>query len=310
MEVIKKESSLPDGMTPVVTLGNFDGIHLGHQKILSTVVRRAKTLKVPSMVYTFDPHPLQVVAPDKSPPLILSLEDKIAFVESCGIDFFVLARFTRELAALHPRDFAEQVLMRRLGAREVCIGQGFSFGQGRSGDVGSLAEFGKKLGFTVRAVAPCTRGGQVVSSSRIRRLVQAGEVKKAGALLGRPFYIRGSVVEGDSRGRGLGFPTANIRPFGELIPAGGVYAGIVIHDGARYGGIINIGSAPTFGGDGKQMRIEAHILGFNGDIYGSAISVEFIKKLREERAFSDSKALIRQIKSDRLRAEKIIIKVI
>ncbi|MFQ5354213.1 MAG: bifunctional riboflavin kinase/FAD synthetase [Thermodesulfobacteriota bacterium] len=310
MKVIKKESSFRSEVAPVVTLGNFDGIHLGHQKILSSVVKRAQSLNAPGMVYTFDPHPLKVVAPHKCPPLILGLEDKIALVEASGIDFFVLARFTRELAALHPRDFAEEVLAGRLGAREVCVGKDFSFGRGRSGDISSLKEFGGKLGFSVRPIPPCTRGGLVVSSSRIRGLILAGEVKMAAALLGRPFFIRGRVVPGDSRGRELGFPTANIEPLGDLIPSGGVYAGLVTVAQERYGAIINIGSAPTFGGDGKTMRIEAHILGFSGDIYGSAVSLQFIKKLRDEKAFGDSKALIRQIKADRSRAEKVLHKEI
>lgn len=309
MRVIKKESSFPSDVAPVVTLGNFDGIHLGHQKILSTVVKRARVLKAPSVVYTFDPHPLKVVAPEKCPSLILGLADKIALVERSGIDFFVLARFTSDFAALHPREFARDVLAGRLGAKEILVGKDFSFGSARSGDVNSLSEFGKDLGFIVKAVSPCRRGGLVVSSSRIRALVSTGEVKKAAALLGRPFFMRGRVVPGDARGRELGFPTANIEPLGELVPAGGVYAGVVTHECGRYKGIINIGSRPTFGGHDGSISIEVHILDFDGDIYGSAITLEFIKKLRDERAFSSSKALVRQIKADRSRAEKILNKV-
>ncbi len=307
MKVIRQESSFKSRTPPVITLGNFDGIHLGHQKILASVIKRAQRLGAPSLVYTFDPHPLKVVAPHKCPPLIVGLEDKKALIEAAGIEYLVFARFTQELAATAPEEFAREVIVRRLGAVEVLVGENFSFGRGRSGGVGRLKELGRDMGFVVRAVPPCTRGGQMVSSSRIRALICDGKVKKAASLLGRPFFIRGRVVSGDSLGRTLGFPTANIEPAGELIPLDGVYAVMTTLQGARYKGMVNIGRGPTF--KGKSRKIEVHILGFKGDLYGEDISVEFMKRLRNEKAFCDGDALIRQIKRDRERVEKVLADV-
>jgi len=304
MKVIREESSFKSVAPPVITLGNFDGIHLGHQKILASVIKRARLLGAPSLVYTFDPHPLKVVAPHKSPPLILALEDKVALIESAGIDYLVLARFTQELAATATEEFAGQVIVGRLNAVEVLVGENFSFGRGRSGGVKRLKELGEEMGFTVHAVAPCTRGGQMVSSSRIRNLIKNGKVKEAASLLARPFFIVGQVVSGDALGRTLGFPTANIEPRSELIPGNGVYAVIATLGQRRFRAMVNIGTGPTF--KGKSLKIEAHLLGFNGDLYGKDIEVAFIARLREERAFCDGEALIRQIKLDREAAEKIL----
>jgi len=304
MKVITKKKSLESKSAPVITLGNFDGIHLGHQKILASVIKRAKALGAPSLVYTFDPHPMKVVAPEKSPALIFGLEDKKALIEAAGIDYLVLARFTEELAATAPDEFAEKVIVGRLKAIEVLVGENFSFGRGRSGGIIRLKELGKKLGFVVRAVAPCKRGGAMVSSSRIRASVLEGKVKEAGALLGRPFFIRGKVVPGDSVGRELGFPTANIEARSELIPGDGVYAAMTTIGGIRFKGMVNIGIGPTFGG--KSRKIELHIMGFSGDLYGDNISVEFLKRLRGEKPFSNSGALVRQIKKDRDEVEEIL----
>jgi len=304
MKVITKKKSLESKSAPVITLGNFDGIHLGHQKILASVIKRAKALGAPSLVYTFDPHPLKIVAPEKSPALIFGLEDKKALIEAAGIDYLVLARFTEELAATAPDEFAEKVIVDRLKAVEVLVGENFSFGRGRSGGIVHLKELGEKLGFVVRAVAPCKRSGSMVSSSRIRACVLEGMVQEAGALLGRPFFIRGKVVTGDSVGRELGFPTANIEAQSELIPGDGVYAAMTTIGGNRFKGMVNIGNCPTFGG--KSRKIEIHIMGFNREIYGDNISVEFLKRLRGEKTFLNSDALVRQIKEDRDKVEEIL----
>jgi len=301
MKVIRQKSSFKSDIAPVVTLGNFDGIHLGHQKILSSVIKRAKALGAPSLVYTFDPHPLKVVAPEACPPLILGLGDKMALIEAAGIDFLVLARFTEELAATAPEEFVREVIVGRLGAAEVLVGENFSFGKGRSADVLRLKELGGEMGFIVRAVDSCKIDGQMVSSSRIRGLIKTGKAREAAALLGRPFSMRGRVVRGDSVGRELGFPTANIEPHCELIPLDGVYAVIVNLNGNQYRGMVNIGVRPTFGGTSRQ--IEVHILGFTGDLYGEEISVKFLKRLRGEKTFVNKEALIDQLKQDRERAE-------
>ncbi|MFQ5441436.1 MAG: bifunctional riboflavin kinase/FAD synthetase [Thermodesulfobacteriota bacterium] len=291
---------------PVITLGNFDGIHLGHQKILKKVSSRAERLKTSSVVYTLDPHPLKVVAPSKSPPLILDIEDKKALIEGFNIDILVLARFNKEFASKHPGEFAEEVLIRGLGVREVWVGTDFSFGKGRTGTVRYLKALGEKSGFKVSVIPPYVKGGSVVSSSRIRALVSGGEVKKAAALLGRPYSIKGRVVRGKDIGKVIGFPTANVRVTSELCPKNGVYVVTASFDGQTRSGVLNIGTAPTFGG--KKKTVEAHLLDFKGDIYGKKMRVTFIKRLRDERHFSTKEALIKQIKKDRERAERILTK--
>ncbi len=304
MKVLRRESAFSSSSRPVITLGNFDGVHLGHQKILKSVVRRARALGAPALAYTFDPHPLKVVAPGRCPPLILAVEDKTALMEEAGMDYLVLAGFTPARAAMSPEDFAKKIIAGALGAREVFVGDNFSFGRAKSGTVERLRELGRGLGFTVTAVPTCRRGGSVVSSSRIRALISSGEVQKAASLLGRPYFIRGRVVRGRAMGRKLGFPTANIEPSSELIPGTGVYAAIAVLDGRRHRAMVNIGTRPTF--NGHHLTIEVHILDFDEDVYGRDIRVEFIKRLRDEKTFSQREALVRQMERDRLRAEKIL----
>jgi len=304
MKVLRRESAFNCSSRPVITLGNFDGIHLGHQKILKSVRRRSRALGAPALVYTFDPHPLKVVAPEKCPPLILGIEDKTALMEEAGMDYLVLASFTRELAAMSPEDFARNIIARALGAREVFVGDNFSFGRARSGTVERLRDLGRGLGFTVTAVPTCRRGGSVVSSSRIRRLITSGDVSQAAGLLGRPYFIRGRVVRGEAMGRKLGFPTANVKPSSELIPGTGVYAAMAELKGRRHRAMVNIGTRPTF--NGRRQTIEVHILDFGENVYGRDISVAFMSRLRDERAFSDREALIQQMERDRLRAEKVL----
>ncbi|WKZ33132.1 MAG: bifunctional riboflavin kinase/FAD synthetase [Thermodesulfobacteriota bacterium] len=289
---------------PVLTLGNFDGLHLGHQKILRKVMERAKKLGCPSVVYTFEPHPLKVIAPEKSPPLILDPAKKAELVESFGIDYMVVARFTKEFAAKHPVEFVMEELV-PLGVKEVWVGHDFSFGKGKAGTVAYLEELGRELGFSVRVTPAYRKGGEVVSSSRIRRLVGEGRVGEAGRLLGRPFSIRGRVVRGMDLGKKIGFPTANLEARSELLPADGVYAAFAIIGGKRHKAVVNVGTAPTFGG--KKRCVEAHILGFRGDIYGKDIEVEFVRRLRGEKAFASREALARRIMMDAERAERLLI---
>ncbi len=286
----------------VVTLGNFDGVHLGHQRILKKVQERAARLGTSSVVYTFEPHPLKIVAPQKSPPLILDTEEKARIVGALGIDYMVVASFTKEFAARHPREFVEEEI--RPIATEVCVGLDFSFGKGKAGTAGYLKELGEELGFRVHLIPACKKRGAIVSSSRIRRLIMEGEVQKAATLLGRPFAIKGRVVRGRNIGREIGFPTANIRPEGEIIPADGVYAAFAEAGKARYRAVINIGKAPTFGC--RERSVEVHMLGFTGSIYGKRLRVEFVKRLRGEKAFASCEALKRQIGRDIKRAEKIL----
>lgn len=290
----------------VVTLGNFDGVHFGHMKILSRVLGRARLLGVPAVVYTFEPHPLKVVAPHRSPQLLLDVNDKVRLLKETGIDCLVLARFTKGFAAKHPREFVEEELAsNRVG--EVWVGHDFSFGRGRTGTVEYLKELGNELGFKVVVASAHKRGGEVVSSSRIRGLVKDGKVEKAAALLGRRYSVRGRVVRGRKVGKGLGFPTANISVTSELLPGDGVYAGYAVVNGFRYDAAINVGSAPTFNVGGR--RIEAHLLDFKGNLYGKRVEIVFVKKLRDVTAFASKQALVSQIERDIKKARTLLGKV-
>jgi len=288
---------------PVLTLGNFDGLHLGHRMIIRNVCDRARSLGCRSVVYTFEPHPLKVVAPQKSPALIVDAATKAALVASFGVDFMVIAEFTKEFAAKHPRAFVEEEIL-PLGPAEVWVGHDFSFGREKTGTVDYLRRLGEELGFTVHVIPAYMKGGEVVSSSRIRRLVSEGRVREASALLGRDFSISGRVVRGRNVGKELGFPTANLRTASELIPADGVYAARTVVSGRRYGAVVNIGVAPTFGGG--ERTIEAHILGFRGEIYGKRVEVEFLRRLRGERAFKSRQALTARIRKDIERASRLL----
>jgi len=287
----------------VLTLGNFDGLHLGHQRIIRKVRERAASLGVSSVVYTFEPHPLKVVAPNKSPALILDIEDKARIIEALGIDYMVIARFTKEFAARHPREFVEAEL--RPVAADVCVGHDFSFGKGKTGTADYLKELGEELGFGVHVIPAYKKGGEVVSSSRIRRRITEGEVREAAALLGRNFAIKGKVVRGRTIGKEIGFPTANIRTQSEIVPGDGVYAAFAVVGEARHRAVVNIGMAPTFGG--KERSIEVHILGFRDNIYGKRVRVEFVRRLRGEKAFASTEALQRQIRRDIKRSERILV---
>lgn len=303
MKVLKGVSGFKMKERPVVSLGNFDGIHLGHQLILTRLVKRAKELKTSSIVYTFNPHPMKVVAPEKGLPLILDLDDKLTIMESFGVDYVVLARFTRQFASKHPREFVVDVLVRGLKAREVWVGNNFSFGHGKRGNVDHLKKLGDELGFSVNAVEPLKRGRTVVSSSRVRTMVLSGELEKASYLLDKFYSIKGKVVRGQDVGKEIGFPTANLDVESELVPGGGVYAAFVEVGKMKYNALVNIGTAPTFGR--KDVCVEAHLLDFSGSLYGRRIKVTFLKRLRDERAFKTREALSRQIKRDTEKAAKV-----
>jgi len=305
MIVIKNERGLKKIKDAVLTLGNFDGLHLGHQKILKKVLGRAKKLALPSVVYTFEPHPLKVVSPGKSPPLIISLEDKLKLLGSFGIGYCVLARFTKEFAGKHPGEFVEEVLVKKISAKEVWVGHDFSFGRGKLGTVGYLKKLGGLFNFRVFVIAPHKISGGVVSSSRVRELIKKGNVAGAARLLGRNFSLNGRVVRGRVMGQKLGFPTANLSTRNELIPKEGVYAGRVSFNGGCRLGVINIGKAPTFG-RGKTV-IEVHILDFAGSIYGKDIRVWFAERIRDEVRFGSGEELSRQIKKDIEKARNILL---
>lgn len=304
MRVIKSESGFRRVKGTILTLGNFDGLHLGHCRIIKKVVRRARDLGAPAVVYTFDPHPLKVVSPEKSPPLILDLDGKKRLIEDFGVDWLVLASFTKEFAAKHPREFVEDVLVKGLSVREVWVGHDYSFGRGRTGTVEYMKELGREFGFSVYVIPAYMKGGQVISSSRIRSLVTEGKVGEAARLLGRDYSIKGIVIRGRDIGGTLGFPTANLRVTSELTPGSGVYAAKAAIEGKLFISVVNIGVAPTFGA--KETTVEVHILGFNRNIYGRKIEVSFARRLRGERMFKSKEELVRRIKKDIERTKKIL----
>ena len=280
----------------IITLGNFDGLHLGHQELIRMVTTRAKETGAAGMVVTFRPHPLKILAPEKCPPLISIYEEKIEFFEKLGIDILVKIPFTREFSLMPPHDFVKNILCDLLGAKEIFVGYNYRFGKGREGNIQKLREFGKEFGFTVREIEQISLNGEVLSSTRIRQLLIEGEVEYASRLLGRPYAITGVVVKGDGRGKLLGFPTANIASKHMIVPSDGVYAVRIFARDKYYDGVVNIGMRPTF--NKYETTIEVHIFNFNEDLYGEEISLFFIKRIRDEKKFANVEELISQIRKD------------
>ena len=281
---------------PVVTLGNFDGVHLGHQAIFKQVVACAMETSGTSIVFTFEPHPLKVLAPLRSPRLLATFREKMAQIEATGMDVVLCAKFTPEFASQNPEDFVKDALVGSMGIKELFVGHDYAFGKGRKGDITFLREAGKTYGFGVHVIGPVKVEGILVSSTKIRQLVMDGEVCLASKLLGRPYSIEGTVITGHSRGRELGFPTANITTPNELAPKEGVYAVTVESEGRTYRGAANIGKNPTFGDDAPSY--EVHILDYSGDLYGKFIKMKFIKRVRDEVKFKDVDELVGQIAKD------------
>lgn len=304
MQIITDIRKFKSIKSPIVTLGKFDGVHKGHQKVLRAVKDRAAKLKFPSVVYTFEPHPLKIVAPHKSPPLLTTLKEKIELIKASGIDYLILARFTKEFAAQHPGEFAEDVLVKQLKAKEVWVGHDYAFGKGRTGTIEYLKELGKKFGFKVSVIPACKKRGIIISSSKIREYIRHGKVREAAGFLGRPYAVSGKVVKGRNIGRHLGFPTANIEIHNELIPKDGIYAVLALLGNKIYKGAVNIGIAPTF--HTNKRAVEAHIINFKQNIYGKKLKIEFIQRLRGEKTFKSAKGLANQIKRDVEKVKKIL----
>jgi riboflavin kinase/FMN adenylyltransferase len=289
---------------PVVALGNFDGIHLGHQLIFKRAKATAAENGGESVVLTFEPHPLRVLHPDRCPPLITPFKKKMMLIESLGIDVVICADFTREFALLSARGFVKSVLHERIRASRVIVGYNYHFGRGRQGGVEELRQYAHEFGFQIEVVGPVRVGDQTVSSSAIRRLIENGKMAEAAHLLGRHFIVLGKVIWGTARGRLLGVPTANVEILNELYPKNGVYAVEVQIDRNTYQGVANVGVNPTF--EGNRFSVEVHILDFHMDIYGREIQVAFIERIRDEQVFQTSEALIGQIRKDVEQAKRIL----
>jgi len=293
---------------PVLAIGNFDGLHRGHLKIIERIRRGASERAGTSVVLTFDPHPPRVLRPDKAPPLLLTPDQKRVALERAGVQGLALVRFTLELSRWEPDMFVRRVLVDWMRVAEVWVGADFLFGRDRSGNFSLLRTLGQQFGFRVEKIDPIRYKDFVVSSTRIRRLVSEGRVEEAGALLGRHFTIEGTVVEGARRGRELGFPTANLATENELLPPNGVYATFSTFGGIVYPGVTNVGVRPTFDGPPK-LSVETHVLGFSGDLYGQRQELSFVQRLRDERRFPDVDALREQIAADVRRAGRLFDKL-
>ncbi|MDA8423537.1 MAG: bifunctional riboflavin kinase/FAD synthetase [Nitrospiraceae bacterium] len=305
MKIVRGMKSITERFpSPVLTLGNFDGVHLGHQAIFKKVVERARTIGGTSIAFTFEPHPLKVLAPERSPKLLNTFHGKMKLLAASCIDVVICANFTRAFAEQHPEDFARSVLHEQLGVREVYVGYDYAFGKGREGSIDSLKESGRACGFEVGVVEAVQVRGIVVSSSVIRELISNGRVDDAAKLLGRDYMLEGEVIHGSHRGHTLGFPTANLRTANELLPGYGVYAVRASVDDRWLDGVASIGVRPTF--DAGSVSIEVFLLDFDGDLYGRQMDVSFIKQLRGERKFPDANALVAQVRKDVEEAKKIL----
>ena len=289
----------------MLTIGNFDGVHKGHLALFEKVRSRAAALGGKSSVMTFDPHPLRVMNPGGVPPAITPTDIKLELIEAAGIDVIVCVPFTGAFAGISARAFIEEILVGRIGIREIVAGYDYSFGRNREGDADFLRREGKRLGFVVHQVGQVYVGGVPVSSTAIRSLITQGLIAEANGLLGRPYMITGTVVKGKNRGGPLlGFPTANLKTDAELIPGPGVYAVRLSTGGKLHNGVTNIGFNPTFG-NGK-LSIETHILDFSGDLLGFPIRLMFVARLRDERQFPSVEALSRGIAEDVTAARAIL----
>jgi len=298
MIVVRNVAELGDILRgSCLTIGNFDGVHLGHQRLLSRVTTKAKALGLESIAVTFDPHPMRVLAGPHTPPFITLTGRKLELIAALGLDCALVLEFTREMAALDPEDFVKTYLVDGLNVKEMVIGYDYAFGRDRKGNFELLVKLGEKHGFRVERLGPVIIDGAVVSSTRIRDLIQAGKVWEARALLGRFYTVRGRVVRGRDRGgRLLGFPTANLKLVDELFPKTGVYAVWASCEGKTWPAVANIGYNPTFGND--VLSVEAHILDFNQDLRGRELRVAFVQRLRSEKKFSGIEELSAQIKKD------------
>jgi len=280
-----------------VAVGNFDGVHRGHQALVAAAVARSRATGGAAVVLTFDPHPARVLRPQEAPAALTTLAQKEELVAALGIDRLVVVEFDTRLAALSPEAFAREVLQHALGARHVVVGESFRFGRGREGDPRRLEALGASLGFAVEVVPPLLDGGRAISSSRVREALESGDVGEARTLLGRDYFVDGEVVRGDGRGRTIGVPTANLAPEEQILPANGVYAARCrTGAGAWHAAAVNVGERPTFGGG--RVRLEAHLLDFEGDLYGARLRVAFHERLRGEQRFDGKDALVAQIRRD------------
>ena len=298
MSIVCNLDNLPKNITnPVITIGNFDGVHWAHQKIFKKIIERARDLHGTSVVITFEPHPVKVMFPEKAKPLITLLEQKKELVINQGIDIFLIIEFTLEFAGISARDFVKDILVDKIGIKEIVVGYDYTFGHNRKGNITVLREMSSLFNFNVHQIDPVYVGKVLVSSTSIRNLIMGGNVDEAKKILGRNYQIRGEVISGRNRGGPLlGYPTANLRLTDELIPKEGVYIVLIDIGGKIYQGLTNIGYNPTF--KDKTLSVETYIFDLSANILKQKIKVNFLSRLRDEITFASSKELSQQIDQD------------
>lgn len=285
----------------VLTLGVFDGLHLGHQLVMRTLVERARVVAAVPTVITFEPHPRAVLHPESAPPLLQTFDQKVEALGLLGIEQAIVVHFDKAFAEVRAEDFLKDVVHERLQAREVYLGKGFAFGHDREGNIELLKRVSRELGFRAEEVEEVQLRGRRISSSLIRKLLLEGRVNLARRMLGRPYGVEGRVVRGAERGRTIGFPTANLRPRNRVIPLGGVYVTATLIEGSWRRSVTNIGTRPTFERD-AEPSLETFVIDWQGDLYGDVVRVRFLHRLRDEKRFGGVEDLKRQINHDLLRA--------
>lgn len=281
---------------PLATLGNFDGVHLGHQAAMALLRERASLSGSPSMVITFEPHPVSVLRPESAPKRLMTAEQKAEAIAAEGVDRLIIVRFSQEFSKMAPREFVADFLVGSLGVSELVLGGNFRFGTARSGDLATLRGFGAEFGFSVHEVSPSIVSGEMISSSRIRASILSGELDGAAAMLGRPYFVQGIVVAGDGRGRTIGFPTANLEVNGDVLVEDGVYVTSTEFEGQKHQSMTHLGHRPTFGV--TERAIETHLLNFDANLYGKKLTLSFFDRIRGTVAFDSADALRNQLMRD------------
>lgn len=288
-----------------LAIGVFDGVHLGHQAVISTSAEHAWSANGTPVVVTFDPHPEKILRPEKAPHLLTATPHKIALIRTLGVRHLLIIAFNRQFAATEPEDFVQQLVQHSKPLREICVGHEWSFGKNRRGNLELLTQLGAKFDFNVVGIPPVTVNGEIVSSTTIRRAVESGDLKKTAAMLGREYTILGTVVRGDDLGKKIGFPTANLSAHSEQFPPNGVYFAEAKLDGVVYPGVVNLGYRPTVSSGKSDRILEVHLLDFKRDIYGKDLELRFVRYVRPEKKFENVDALVRQIECDVQRAREL-----
>jgi riboflavin kinase/FMN adenylyltransferase len=307
METLRSISELSKLRGPLfLAIGVFDGVHRGHQAVISTSAEHARAANGTPVVVTFDPHPEKVLRPERAPHLLTATAHKIALIRDLGVEHLLIINFDKSFAATEPEVFVQELVKHSKPLREICVGHEWAFGKNRRGNLELLKKLGEQFNFNVVGIPPVRVNGELISSTTIRRAIEAGDLQKAAAMLDREYTILGTVVRGDNLGKKIGFPTANLSAHSEQFPPNGVYVAEAKLDGIVYPGVVNLGNRPTVSSD-KQRVLEIHLLNFERDIYGNELELHFLRYLRPEKKFDSIEALTRQIEADVAQARKLFV---